>query len=98
MEKIKDSERGNGSSFANGISLLFMGLLVSAMVLMRIFERWHGFDATGKMAAVALIASLVVPPVRAIRGENSEASRFDRAQIAMWGYMSLMLATILFAR
>jgi hypothetical protein len=41
---------------------------------------------------------LVVPPAVALRGEDRETSKYDRAQMVTWGYMSLMLATTLFGR
>jgi hypothetical protein len=98
MEQAKRSDGENGSSFEL-FGLMFMGLVVSASVLLTVFRHWHGYDFISKFLAVALIFYLLVPVASAIRGKNSDALRVSRAQQAMWwGYMSLMLATMLFSR
>jgi hypothetical protein len=96
MEQFKNAEFANVKRFTDRIGVLLIGLLVSASVLLTIFKHWRGYDGISKFIAVVLISYLLIPAATAIRGKSSEASKPDRAQIAMWGYMSLMLATILF--
>jgi len=74
----------------------FLGLVVSADVLLTIFKHWKGYDALSRCNAVVLMLFLVVPPGMALRGESTETSKYGRAQMVIWGYMSVMLATILF--
>jgi hypothetical protein len=98
MEQTKRAESENGSSFER-FGLMLTGLVVSAGVLLTVFRHWHGYDFISKFLALALISYLLVPVAGAIRGKNSDALRVSRAQQAMWwGYMSLMLATMLFSR
>jgi len=78
--------------------VLVLGIVVSADVLLTIFKHWHGYDAHSRFVAAALMLFLVVPPAMALRDEDRETSNYEHIHMVTWGYMSLLLAMMLFSR
>lgn len=80
------------------MGVLLVGAIATIVVVLDVLAAWHGFDSQKKFGALSLLAILVIGPIRFMRAEEKESREIGRAEVAMWGYMCLMVATIVFAR
>jgi hypothetical protein len=75
---------------------LFLAVAVTLDVLLTIRSHWHDFGILSRFVAVVLLANLVVMPVHFVRGQRGDKP-LGRDQLLVFAYMSVMLATMLFA-
>ncbi len=80
------------------LELLFVGGCTTFAIILDIFTAWHGFNWPKKFEAICLLTALVVGPIRFMRAKEEPSREMGRADIAMWGYLCVMMAAIIFAR
>ena len=95
MEEANRFEQTSQASHMRSRSLAFIAIFVTGGVFLRILTSWHTFGSVEKFAAVALLITIVITPARAIRAEGSGKTEIGRDEIAIWGYMCLMMASML---
>ncbi|MGH9745147.1 MAG: hypothetical protein ACRD59_03415 [Candidatus Acidiferrales bacterium] len=96
MEQIKSAENSGPRKFEDVGLVLLMALFVTAIVVMQIVMFWQTASLFKRYEAIGLLLVLILGSVRVIRDLNNPAAKLGRSQIAMWGYVCVMLATIAF--
>ena len=75
---------------------LFLAVVVTLDVLLTIRSHWHDFGILLRFVAFVLLLGLVVTPLTFIRAQR-RGKPLGPNQLLVFAYMSVLLATILFA-
>ena len=98
MFRLKFPGDATQTNYGKIVSLLFVGGCVTLAVIMDMLVAWHGFDWHKKFEAVCFLSVLIVGPIRFMRVVEKPSVKVSRADIAMWGYLGVMMAMIVFGR
>ena len=91
MDVAKLNER------VNRVGLPVMGVLTTLVVILGIVKRWSLYQPWMKTCAILFVAMILFFPALALWTEEHRKRKVGRAQIIFWGYLFLLMATILFS-
>ena len=75
---------------------LSLAVVVTLFVFLQILGHWHDLGLLFRLAAVVLLMNLVVTPLAFVRAQR-RGKPVGRNQLLAFAYMSVLLATMLFA-
>jgi len=80
------------------MSLLLVGVLATVITILNVLMAWHGFSPVKKLEALCLLLILVLGPIRFARAKDKLSHQVGWMDIALWGYLCVMIATSIFTR